>query len=89
MCVIRIHACLTKSILNFQPPPTSTIPTFIYHDVEHERVSSHDVISHEVLKEDDAPVRMDLQQTIEPAISQEYMYDFGNGKMKSVIMLIY
>lgn len=66
------------------------MPTFIYHDVEHERVSSNDVIGHEVLKEDDAPVRLEIRQTIEPAMNQEYMYEFGigNSKTKTVNVLI-
>ncbi|CAB3994892.1 cyclic AMP-dependent transcription factor ATF-3-like [Paramuricea clavata] len=64
-------------------PPTSTIPTFIYHDVEHERVSSHGVIGHEVLNEDDSPVRLEIRQSIEPTMNQEYMYDFGNGNNKT------
>jgi hypothetical protein len=66
------------------------MPTFIYHDVEHERVSSHGVIGHEVLNEDDSPVRLEIRQSIEPAMNQEYMYDFGNGnnKTKPVNMLI-
>ena len=77
------------SMTNFQPP-TSTIPTFIYHDVEHERVNSHDVIGHEVLKDNDAPATLEIRQTIEPTMNQEYMYDFGNGnnKTKSVRLLI-
>ena len=84
---------VTKTLLTFfipQPPTSTTIPTFIYHDVEHERVSSHDVIGHEVLKEDDAPARLEIRQTIEPSMNQEYMYEFGNGNntTKTVNMLI-
>lgn len=68
-----------QTFFNILQPPTSTMPTFIYHDVEHERVSNHDVMGHEVLKDDDAPVRLEIRQTIEPAINQEYMYEYGNG----------
>ncbi|XP_046847909.1 jun dimerization protein 2-like [Xenia sp. Carnegie-2017] len=70
---------------NVFEPSTSTISSFIYHDVEHDRVNKHDVIGHEMVKEDDSPLRMEIQQSMEADVNKDYIYDFGNenNKMKS------
>lgn len=64
------------------------MPTFIYHGIEHERVShGNEPIAQEVMKGEESPVRLDIRQTLdsqtEATLNQEYLYEFANGPGKA------
>lgn len=53
-------------------------------------MNKHDVIGHEMVKEDNSPLRMEIQQSMEADVNKDYIYDFGNenNKIKSVCCVL-
>lgn len=70
-------------------PSTSSIPTFIYHDIEHERLNhGNEAIVQEAMKDEESPVRLEIRRTLDsrmdPTLQHEHVYDFTNGNTKMV-----
>ena len=78
----------TPSVIFLSSNPQQQCQHFIYHGIEHERVShGNEPIAQEALEGEESPARLDIRQTLdsqtEATLNQEYVYEFANGPGKA------